>query len=181
SDSIGLTFHYRGTDADGDRAATGSFLVNIADDQPVQGTAGVSDGVNEDDVSTYPATDTSADDGITSASLGISWGADDDTRATGDTFGRHVEFASTGGTQASAGTVTAAQVGLSWTGANSATNLTSGNSALEYVLTNTDTGGQILTAYKGATHDASTKVFEVTLDATTPNGSSSVHPSPPLD
>src|SRR5207244_2735015 len=93
--------------------------------------------------------------------LGISWGADDDTRATGDTFGRQVGFASTGGTIATgsvAGTgVSAASVGLAISGATAF----SGGVALTYKLFTLDNGGQKLVASAGAE-----TVFEVILDPT---------------
>ena len=83
SNSIALTVGFRGTDADGDMANRGTFVVSIADDQPIA-TTGTGTTFLEDDVSGYPATDaTPADDTAASqtASLNVAWGADDDTRA----------------------------------------------------------------------------------------------------
>ncbi|CAN7486531.1 T1SS-143 repeat domain-containing protein [Neorhizobium sp. LjRoot104] len=166
---IDLDFGFTATDSDGDSVG-GSFTVSVIDDTPIQGAVGVSAGLNEDDVSTYSTTDaTSADIRKTSAvSLGISWGADDDVRGVGDTYGRTVGFANSAGTIASTITTTdASTFGLSITGGA----LTSGGNALSYVLTSDVNGGQTLTAYVQGTE---TKVFQIVLDPTSSKGSYTV-------
>ncbi|CDZ30880.1 DUF5801 repeats-in-toxin domain-containing protein [Neorhizobium galegae] len=166
---INLDFDFIAKDSDGDSVG-GSFTVSVIDDTPVQGTVGTNAGLNEDDVSTYSATDaTSADIRKTdAASLGISWGADDDVRGAGDTYGRSVGFANSAGTIASAITTTdASTFGLSVTGGT----LTSGGNALNYVLTSDVSGGQTLTAYIQGTE---TKVFQIVLDPTASKGSYTV-------
>ncbi|MFL0691308.1 MAG: hypothetical protein ACJLUP_03970 [Agrobacterium tumefaciens] len=87
--TLSLTFGYTATDSDGD-SVTSSFVVNVIDDVPVQGEVGGADAISEDDVSAYPATDTTeGEKASTTGSLGISWGADDDIRGEteGDVFG----------------------------------------------------------------------------------------------
>ncbi|MCQ1766605.1 VCBS domain-containing protein [Neorhizobium galegae] len=166
---INLDFDFIAKDSDGDSVG-GSFTVSVIDDTPVQGTVGTNAGLNEDDVSTYSATDaTSADIRKTdAASLGISWGSDDDVRGAGDTYGRTVGFANSAGTIASAITTTdASTFGLSVTGGT----LTSGGNALNYVLTSDVSGGQTLTAYIQGTE---TKVFQIVLDPTASKGSYTV-------
>ncbi|WP_117194795.1 T1SS-143 repeat domain-containing protein [Rhizobium terrae] len=167
SDAAGLTFRFRGTDADGDNADVGQFTVEIADDAPVRGTAGAA-ALAEDDISAYSQTDaTEADRTVTEAiSLGISWGADDDIRSGEDGFGRTVGFANTKGVVASAvsGSADVSAFGLDITGAT----LTSGGNALTYTLTAGANGGQTLTAYIEGTE---AKVFQIVLDPTSTNGS----------
>ncbi|CDZ56241.1 T1SS-143 repeat domain-containing protein [Neorhizobium galegae] len=167
-DALRLNFTFTVTDKDGD-SDTGSFSIEIGDDGPVQREAG-SASLNEDDVSTYPATDGSEAARKTGdISLGISWGADADTRnGEGDTFGRSVGFANSAGTIASAITTTdASTFGLSITGGA----LTSGGNALNYVLTSDVSGGQTLTAY---IQGSETKVFQIVLDPTASKGSYTV-------
>ncbi|UIY28985.1 DUF5801 domain-containing protein [Neorhizobium galegae] len=167
-DALRLNFTFTVTDKDGD-SDTGSFSIEIGDDGPVQREAG-SASLNEDDVSTYPATDGSEAARKTGdISLGISWGADADTRnGEGDTFGRSVGFANSAGAIASAITTTdASTFGLSVTGGT----LTSGGNALNYVLTSDVSGGQTLTAYIQGTE---TKVFQIVLDPTASKGSYTV-------
>ncbi|MGI2034674.1 DUF5801 repeats-in-toxin domain-containing protein [Rhizobium panacihumi] len=165
SDAVTLKFTFVGTDADGDAASAGNFEVTIADDKPVQGVAG-NVSLTEDDISTYPLTDETLRD-ITrvGASLGISWGADDDKRGTtnGDTFGRSVQFG-TDATKVTTGSYLTAVPGLSAEGGS----LSSGGVALVYRVVNDTNGGQTLTAYKGANGPV---VFQVVLDPTSTNGS----------
>ncbi|TWF54972.1 beta strand repeat-containing protein [Neorhizobium alkalisoli] len=180
TDPLKLTFTFRGTDADGDAGNRATFIVQIADDAPVQGTVGVpAITLNEDNVSHYPATDgTPGNVTKTGAtSLGISWGADDDIRGetNGDTYGRTVGFSKADGTIASATTTTDASLfGLAITGGT----LTSGGESLVYTLTVGANGGQTLTAY---IHDSTTKVFQIVLDPTTSNGSYTVEIFKELD
>ncbi|CDZ34087.1 Hypothetical protein NGAL_HAMBI1145_21660 [Neorhizobium galegae bv. officinalis] len=167
-DALRLNFTFTVTDKDGD-SDTGSFSIEIGDDGPVQREAG-SASLNEDDISAYPATDGSdAARKTGDISLGISWGADADTRnGEGDTYGRTVGFANSAGTIASAITTTdASAFGLSVTGGT----LTSGGNALNYVLTSDVSGGQTLTAYIQGTE---TKVFQIVLDPTASKGSYTV-------
>ncbi|CDZ70039.1 Hypothetical protein NGAL_HAMBI2610_16400 [Neorhizobium galegae bv. orientalis] len=167
-DALRLNFTFTVTDKDGD-SDTGSFSIEIGDDGPVQREAGGAS-LNEDDVSAYPATDGSEAARKTGdISLGISWGADADTRnGEGDTFGRSVGFANSAGAIASAITTTdASTFGLSVTGGT----LTSGGNALNYVLTSDVSGGQTLTAYIQGTE---TKVFQIVLDPTASKGSYTV-------
>ncbi|POF31663.1 T1SS-143 repeat domain-containing protein [Roseibium marinum] len=170
SDNLDIDFAFAATDADGDQAADGTASVSVEDDTPVQGTAGTAAPVGEDGLGDANATGGSfdaVDDLSTGAvSLGIDWGADNDTRATGDTFGRTVAFSNGAATLASAGTVTAAQAGLTITGGS----FTSGGVALVYEVTATDEGGQVLTAYKGSVGTGN-EVFTITLDPTAANGS----------
>ncbi|KAB1088260.1 tandem-95 repeat protein [Neorhizobium galegae] len=171
SDNMKLSFSFRGTDADGDNGDRSKFTVQIADDKPVQGEVGTNAGLNEDNVSNYPATDATFLDPrkTNAASLGISWGADDDVRGAGDLYGRTVGFSNVAGTiLASAGTTTNASVfGLTIDGGT----LTSGGNALSYVLTSDVNGGQTLTAY---IQGSETKVFQIVLDPTSSTGSYTV-------
>ncbi|CDZ48038.1 DUF5801 repeats-in-toxin domain-containing protein [Neorhizobium galegae] len=167
-DALRLNFTFTVTDKDGD-SDTGSFSIEIGDDGPVQREA-VGASLNEDDVSAYPATDGSEAARKTGdISLGISWGADADTRnGEGDTFGRSVGFANSAGSIASAITTTdASTFGLSVAGGA----LTSGGKPLNYVLTSDVNGGQTLTAYIQGTE---TKVFQIVLDPTSSKGSYTV-------
>ncbi|MEN3150764.1 DUF5801 repeats-in-toxin domain-containing protein, partial [Neorhizobium sp. IRAMC:178] len=178
-DALRLNFTFTVTDKDGD-SDTGSFSIEIGDDGPVQREAG-SASLNEDDVSAYPATDGSeAAKKTGDISLGISWGADADTRnGEGDTFGRSVGFANAAGAvPANAGGVYtgATDVGLSVTGGT----LTSGGSELYYVITDLGNGGQTLTAYVDGSEPAA-KVFEISLDPTSANGSYTVEIFQELD
>ncbi len=178
-DALRLNFTFTVTDKDGD-SDTGSFSIEIGDDGPVQREAG-SASLNEDDVSAYPATDGSdAAKKTGDISLGISWGADADTRnGEGDTFGRSVGFANAAGAvPANAGGVytDATDVGLSVTGGA----LTSGGSELYYVITDLGNGGQTLTAYVDGSEPAA-KVFEISLDPTSANGSYTVEIFQELD
>ncbi|WP_105419992.1 DUF5801 repeats-in-toxin domain-containing protein [Neorhizobium sp. T25_27] len=178
-DALRLNFTFTVTDKDGD-SDTGSFSIEIGDDGPVQREAG-SASLNEDDVSAYPATDGSdAAKKTGDISLGISWGADADTRnGEGDTFGRSVGFANAAGAvPANAGGVytDATDVGLSVTGGA----LTSGGSELYYVITDLGNGGQTLTAYVDGSEPAA-KVFEISLDPTSANGSYTVEIFQKLD
>jgi T1SS-143 domain-containing protein len=178
-DALRLNFTFTVTDKDGD-SDTGSFSIEIGDDGPVQSEAGNAS-LNEDDVSTYPATDGSdAAKKTGDISLGISWGADADTRnGEGDTFGRSVGFANAAGAvPANAGGVytDATDVGLSVTGGA----LTSGGSELYYVITDLGNGGQTLTAYVDGSEPAA-KVFEISLDPTSANGSYTVEIFQELD
>ncbi|WP_105431449.1 DUF5801 repeats-in-toxin domain-containing protein [Neorhizobium sp. T6_25] len=178
-DALRLNFTFTVTDKDGD-SDTGSFSIEIGDDGPVQREAG-SASLNEDDVSTYPATDGSdAAKKTGDISLGISWGADADTRnGEGDTFGRSVGFANAAGavpTNAGGVYTDAADVGLSVTGGA----LTSGGSELYYVITDLGNGGQTLTAYVDGSEPAA-KVFEISLDPTSANGSYTVEIFQELD
>ncbi|MDQ0136605.1 T1SS-143 domain-containing protein [Neorhizobium galegae] len=178
-DALRLNFTFTVTDKDGD-SDTGSFSIEIGDDGPVQREAG-SASLNEDDVSAYPATDGSeAAKKTGDISLGISWGADADTRnGEGDTFGRSVGFANAeGAVPANAEGVytNAADVGLSVTGGA----LTSGGSELYYVITDLGNGGQTLTAYIDGSEPAA-KVFEISLNPTSANGSYTVEIFQELD
>ncbi|UIK04593.1 DUF5801 repeats-in-toxin domain-containing protein [Neorhizobium galegae] len=178
-DALRLNFTFTVTDKDGD-SDTGSFSIEIGDDGPVQREAG-SASLNEDDVSAYPATDGSEAARKTGdISLGISWGADADTRnGEGDTFGRSVGFANAAGAvpaNAEGVYTGAADVGLSVTGGT----LTSGGSELYYVITDLGNGGQTLTAYVDGSEPAA-KVFEISLDPTSANGSYTVEIFQELD
>lgn len=189
-DDITIEFLFRAQDSNGDEG-TSRFTVKVNDDSPVQGEAG-SGSLTEDDVSEYCATDaTSADATTTNAiSLGISWGADNDTRGEGDEVGRTVHFVvtdedgDTGGDgpadQLRAADTTdvtlftdPASIGLSITGGT----FTSGGNVLSYRLTDTVTGGQILTAFYVSTDgevEREVDVFQIVLDPLTYNGSATV-------
>ncbi|CDN49613.1 DUF5801 repeats-in-toxin domain-containing protein [Neorhizobium galegae] len=178
-DALRLNFTFTVTDKDGD-SDTGSFSIEIGDDGPVQREA-VGASLNEDDVSAYPATDGSeAAKKTGDISLGISWGADADTRnGEGDTFGRSVGFANAAGAvpaNAEGVYTGASDVGLSVTGGT----LTSGGSELYYVITDLGNGGQTLTAYVDGSEPAA-KVFEISLDPTSANGSYTVEIFQELD
>jgi T1SS-143 domain-containing protein len=175
SNSVTLSFRFQGTDADGDSAAPATASVSVADDTPVQGAVGVAQPLSEDDVSTYPATDpTTTDVTKTSSTLGISWGADDDTRGRNDDFGRTVRFFGTNATT-SAQVVPqvytdARAVGLSIEGGT----FSSGGRALRFEVINLDNGGQTLTAYFMDTsrgEPVRVNVFQITLDPTSTTGS----------
>jgi T1SS-143 domain-containing protein len=201
-DDIPIEFLFRAQDSNGDEG-TSRFTVKVNDDSPVQGEAG-SGSLTEDDVSEYCATDaTSADATTTNAiSLGISWGADNDTRDKGDEVGRTVHFVvtdeddnptDTGGDGPAVQLLSTdttdvrlftdpGSVGLSITGGT----FTSGGNVLSYRLTDTVTGGQILTAFYMSTDGESERqvqvdVFQIVLDPLTDNGSATVEIFEELD
>ena len=163
SDSIGLTFGVQAADADGDTINT-SFVVNVADDVPVT-AGGVGDQtVGEDGLGganqTGPAGGYDAVDNVSvnGVALNVNWGTDNDIHTgAGDVVGRTLSFNMAGGVPVD--------------GAGHALALSSDGVALQYVVTAQDNGGQILQAYRGGTHDASTLVFTVTLDPTSAHGS----------
>ena len=159
-DAAILDFGFTATDADGD-SVNGQFSVRVLDDTPLQGSAQNAT-VAEDDVSAYPATDTSNASPIVTKSLGIAWGADDDIRTgAGDTFGRSVHFVANGVNVAAATYASASDVGLG-------SDLYSGGVKLVYVVADNDDGGQTITATKGAGGEV---IFTIELDPTATNGS----------
>jgi T1SS-143 domain-containing protein len=191
--NINLNFGFTATDGDGDQV-DGSFSVNIDDDTVEQGrnVAGVS--VDEDGVSgnvgapegyptagpnqTVPNADLPGAETSGTRSLEISWGADNNKHGenAGDDFGREVNFVRSNGQGSTAtllgeGSFTASQLGLP-------SGLESDGVALSYQIVKTLTvegswnGGYQLIAFKGTdyTVDAN-KVFTVTLDPTSNNGS----------
>jgi len=92
-DILRLNFSFTVTDKDGD-ASTGSFMIDIADDGPsITGPVTLAS-VNEDDLAGGNDEGESHESLVTSAALGISWGADANMKgeSEGDTFGRSIAF-----------------------------------------------------------------------------------------
>ncbi|MBC2773520.1 tandem-95 repeat protein [Rhizobium sp. AQ_MP] len=195
--TLSLTFGYRATDSDGD-SVTSNFVINVVDDAPVQGEVGAANPISEDDVSKYPATDTTeGEDPSTTGSLGIRWGADNNIRGEteGDVFGRTVRFfgaAVTSGSEAAPGLAVQGQVasgtyqdpgrlGLQISGGS----FSSAGHTLSFRVIDLANGGQSIIAFyevpgKGEQLDR-VDVFKITLDPTAANGSYKVELFQPLD
>ena len=195
--TLSLTFGYRATDSDGD-SVTSNFVINVVDDAPVQGEVGAANPISEDDVSKYPATDTTeGEDPSTTGSLGIRWGADNNIRGEteGDVFGRTVRFfgaAVTSGSEAAPGLAVQGQVasgtyqdpgrlGLQISGGS----FSSAGHTLSFQVIDLANGGQSIIAFyevpgKGEQLDR-VDVFKITLDPTAANGSYKVELFQPLD
>jgi T1SS-143 domain-containing protein len=172
SNSIGLTFSVQAADADGDTINT-SFTLNVQDDVPTVGAAVAAQTVGEDGLSGANATggsyDAADNASLSNVALNVNWGADNDTRSSGDNFGRTLSFLSGGETQVALGQGTVSSLALVVSGENGSA-LTSGGVALQYVVTANADGGETLTAYRG-TPGESNAVFTLTLDPTSANGS----------
>ncbi|MGX9393321.1 T1SS-143 repeat domain-containing protein [Nitrobacteraceae bacterium UC4446_H13] len=171
SDSIGLTFTVQAADADGDTVNT-SFTVNVIDDVPVIGTPVAAQIVGEDRLGganqtggSYDAANNASVNGVV---LNVNWGADNDIHTgASDLVGRTLFFNMVGE--------------MPVDGSGHALALSSDGVPLQYVVTAQANGGEMLQAYRGGTHDASTLVFTVTLDPTSAHGSYSFVLSGNLD
>ncbi|MCJ9669507.1 DUF5801 repeats-in-toxin domain-containing protein, partial [Neorhizobium sp. SHOUNA12B] len=157
-DILRLNFSFTVTDKDGD-ASTGSFMIDIADDGPSISGPVKLDSVNEDDLSNGNDEGEPHESLVSSAALGISWGADANVKdeSEGDTFGRSIAFNSDGLPQ----------------------NLTSGGVGIVYGEATVSANGMVtITAYKGVEGPA---VFTVTLDPTSEHGTATFELKGPLD
>ncbi|MDR6821039.1 T1SS-143 domain-containing protein, partial [Neorhizobium sp. 2083] len=158
-DILRLNFSFTVTDKDGD-ASTGSFMIDIADDGPsITGPVTLAS-VNEDDLAGGNDDGESHESLVTSAALGISWGADANVKgeSEGDTFGRSIAFNGDGLPQG----------------------LTSGGVAVVYGAPTVSANGIVtITAFKGSVEGPA--VFTVTLDPTSEHGTATFELKGALD
>ena len=169
---------FAATDSDGDEVQD-SFTVRIQDDQPEgenpQNVSFDEDRVSPDGNDFDP--DQSPNRTEKTRSLRIDWGADNDTvSAPDDTVGRTLAFVDGAGEPVAAGTYTQSDLDLRVVftdGGTAPSELSSNGIPLQFVIETTDTGGQILTAYRGDP-DNGERVFVVELDPTTDSGSYTV-------
>ncbi len=158
-DALRLNFTFTVTDKDGD-SDTGSFSIEIGDDGPSINGSVTLVSVNEDDLSNGNDDGEARESLVSSADLGISWGADANVKgeSEGDSFGRSIAFNSDGLPQ----------------------NLTSGGVGIVYGTPTVSADGTVtITAYKGNVEGPA--VFTVTLDPTSEHGTATFELKGPLD
>jgi T1SS-143 domain-containing protein len=158
-DALRLNFTFTVTDKDGD-SDTGSFSIEIGDDGPSINGSVTLVSVNEDDLSNGNDEGEARESLVSSADLGISWGADANVKgeSEGDSFGRSIAFNSDGLPQ----------------------NLTSGGVGIVYGTPTVSADGTVtITAYKGNVEGPA--VFTVTLDPTSEHGTATFELKGPLD
>ncbi|WFU07161.1 DUF5801 repeats-in-toxin domain-containing protein (plasmid) [Rhizobium sp. CB3171] len=93
SDAISLTFGYTATDSDGDTSAN-TFTVTVDDDKPVAGLGTTSEATESALSNGNVANETSVTSASSTASLNISWGADDANNGSNSVGDRSVAFTS---------------------------------------------------------------------------------------
>ncbi|CAN7602605.1 T1SS-143 repeat domain-containing protein [Neorhizobium sp. LjRoot104] len=158
-DALRLNFTFTVTDKDGD-SDTGSFSIEIGDDGPSIGGAVTLVSVDEDDLSNGNDEGEARESLVTSATLGISWGADANVKgeSEGDTFGRSIAFNGDGLPQG----------------------LTSGGVGVVYGAPTVSANGIVtITAFKGSIEGPA--VFTVTLDPTSEHGTATFELKGALD
>uniref|UniRef100_UPI00055DECD0 T1SS-143 repeat domain-containing protein n=1 Tax=Neorhizobium vignae TaxID=690585 RepID=UPI00055DECD0 len=158
-DALRLNFTFTVTDKDGD-SDTGSFSIEIGDDGPSIGGSVTLVPVNEDDLSSGNDEGEPRESLVSSADLGIAWGADANVKgeSEGDAFGRSIAFNEDGLPQ----------------------NLTSGGLEIVYGEPTVSANGTVtITAYRGNVEGPA--VFTVTLDPTSEHGTATFELKGPLD
>ena len=169
---------FEATDSDGD-SVQDNFIVRVQDDQPEgdnpQNVTFDEDRVGPNGNDFDPGQSSSRTE--KTRSLRIDWGADNDTvSGPDDTVGRTLTFVDGAGEPVAAGTFSQSDLDLRvvFTGGGTApSELSSNGIPLQFVIETTDTGGQILTAYRGDPGNGE-MVFVVELDPTTDSGSYTV-------